>query len=44
MTNKTILDAVHETVKGLRKAELRGDLTFIGVRHEGAAAFAASAV
>ena len=27
----------------LRKAEERGDLTFIGVRHEGAAAFAATA-
>jgi nitrite reductase/ring-hydroxylating ferredoxin subunit len=27
----------------LRSAELRGDLTFIGIRHEGAAAFAASA-
>jgi pyruvate oxidase len=27
----------------MRKAEKRGDLTFIGVRHEGAAAFAASA-
>ena len=27
----------------LRRAEERGDLTFIGVRHEGAAAFAASA-
>ncbi|MFZ4719397.1 MAG: thiamine pyrophosphate-dependent enzyme [Ilumatobacteraceae bacterium] len=27
----------------LRKAEERGDLTFVGVRHEGAAAFAASA-
>ncbi|MFT7475304.1 MAG: pyruvate oxidase [Verrucomicrobiales bacterium] len=27
----------------MRKAEERGDLTFIGVRHEGAAAFAASA-
>ena len=26
-----------------RKAEARGDLTFIGIRHEGAAAFAASA-
>jgi pyruvate oxidase len=28
---------------GLRRAEARGELTFIGVRHEGAAAFAASA-
>jgi pyruvate oxidase len=27
----------------MRKAEQRGDLTFIGIRHEGAAAFAASA-
>src|SRR5450432_2777574 len=27
----------------MRAAELRGDLTFIGIRHEGAAAFAASA-
>jgi pyruvate oxidase len=27
----------------IRKAELRGDLTYIGIRHEGAAAFAASA-
>src|SRR3954454_21213510 len=27
----------------LRRAEERGDLTFIGIRHEGAAAFAASA-
>ena len=27
----------------MRKAELRGDLTYIGIRHEGAAAFAASA-
>ncbi len=27
----------------MRKAEERGDLTFIGIRHEGAAAFAASA-
>jgi len=27
----------------LRRAEQRGDLTFIGIRHEGAAAFAASA-
>ena len=27
----------------LRRAEERGDLTFVGVRHEGAAAFAASA-
>ncbi len=27
----------------LRKAEERGDLTYIGIRHEGAAAFAASA-
>jgi pyruvate oxidase len=27
----------------MREAELRGDLTFIGIRHEGAAAFAASA-
>src|SRR4051812_14546334 len=27
----------------MRMAELRGDLTFIGIRHEGAAAFAASA-
>jgi pyruvate oxidase len=27
----------------LRKAEKRGDLTFIGIRHEGAAAFAATA-
>ena len=27
----------------MRSAELRGDLTFIGIRHEGAAAFAASA-
>ncbi len=27
----------------MRKAEARGDLTFIGIRHEGAAAFAASA-
>lgn len=28
---------------GMRKAEQRGELTFIGVRHEGAAAFAATA-
>ena len=28
---------------GLRQAELRGDLAYFGVRHEGAAAFAASA-
>ena len=28
---------------GMRKAEERGELTFIGVRHEGAAAFAATA-
>jgi pyruvate oxidase len=28
---------------GLRRAQERGELTFIGVRHEGAAAFAASA-
>jgi pyruvate oxidase len=28
---------------GLRRAEARGELTFVGVRHEGAAAFAASA-
>ncbi len=27
----------------MRKAEARGDLTFIGIRHEGAAAFAATA-
>ena len=27
----------------MRKAEARGDLTFVGIRHEGAAAFAASA-
>ena len=27
----------------LRKAEARGELTFVGIRHEGAAAFAASA-
>ena len=27
----------------MRKAEARGDLTYIGIRHEGAAAFAASA-
>jgi len=27
----------------MRRAEARGDLTFIGIRHEGAAAFAASA-
>ena len=27
----------------MRRAEERGDLTFIGIRHEGAAAFAASA-
>ena len=27
----------------MRAAEARGDLTFIGIRHEGAAAFAASA-
>ncbi|HTK15212.1 MAG TPA: thiamine pyrophosphate-dependent enzyme [Acidimicrobiia bacterium] len=27
----------------MRSAEVRGDLTFIGIRHEGAAAFAASA-
>jgi thiamine pyrophosphate-dependent acetolactate synthase large subunit-like protein/nitrite reductase/ring-hydroxylating ferredoxin subunit len=27
----------------MRKAEVRGELTFIGIRHEGAAAFAASA-
>jgi len=27
----------------LRRAELRGELTFVGIRHEGAAAFAASA-
>ena len=27
----------------LRKAELRGDITYVGIRHEGAAAFAASA-
>jgi pyruvate oxidase len=29
--------------EALRRAEERGDLTFVGVRHEGAAAFAASA-
>src|SRR3954470_21106947 len=29
--------------EALRRAEERGDLTFIGIRHEGAAAFAASA-
>jgi pyruvate oxidase len=29
--------------EALRRAEARGDLTFIGIRHEGAAAFAASA-
>ncbi len=28
----------------MRKAEARGDLTYIGIRHEGAAAFAASAL
>ncbi len=28
---------------GLRKAEQRGEITYIGIRHEGAAAFAASA-
>ena len=28
---------------GLRRAELRGDITYIGIRHEGAASFAASA-
>src|SRR3954466_14391943 len=28
---------------GLRRAEERGELTYIGIRHEGAAAFAASA-
>ena len=27
----------------LRRAELRGDITYIGIRHEGAASFAASA-
>ncbi|MFZ0121943.1 MAG: thiamine pyrophosphate-binding protein [Pseudonocardiaceae bacterium] len=27
----------------LRRAEQRGELTYIGIRHEGAAAFAASA-
>jgi len=29
--------------EALRKAEARGDLTYIGIRHEGAASFAASA-
>ena len=29
--------------RAARRAEVRGDLTFIGIRHEGAAAFAASA-
>jgi len=29
--------------EAMRKAEIRGELTYIGIRHEGAAAFAASA-
>ncbi len=29
--------------EALRRAELRGDITYIGIRHEGAASFAASA-
>src|SRR3954470_17190664 len=29
--------------EAMRRAEARGDLTFVGIRHEGAAAFAASA-
>lgn len=36
-SNLGIADAVH-------KAEARGELTYIGIRHEGAAAFAASAI
>src|SRR3954454_23205208 len=37
---RTVADVLVET---LRRAEARGELTFVGVRHAGAAAFAASA-